>query len=309
MSEFISVDWGTTSFRVRLVQRETLLVLAALQTSYGIGRTFRDWQTSGVERKQFYFSYLDSQIAELFKDHDRVPDRIPVIASGMIGSSIGLTEVPYHTLPIATNGSSMTLETIALSGRGYSQIFIVPGIQTSCDVLRGEETLLIGAAANASAASFYIFPGTHSKHIAVRNGFAEQFTTYMTGEFFELLAKQSVLSSSLEESPFAKDAFQEGVIEGSKKNVLNTAFLARTRQILQKKPFGSNYHFLSGVMIGNELSEVPLEHSHITIVANQTLSNLYVLACQQIWPDKTVVVIDADDALLRGQIILLNQAE
>ena len=46
----------------------------------------------------------------------------------------------------------------------------------------------------------FIFPGTHSKHVTVKNGNVIDIKTYMTGEFFELLSVKSILSATIEKT-------------------------------------------------------------------------------------------------------------
>ncbi len=66
--------------------------------------------------------------------------------------------------------------------------------------MRGEETQLIGCLKSGKQDGFFIFPGTHSKHVEVEDGMVKDFKTYMTGEFFELLSQKSILLNSVEEN-------------------------------------------------------------------------------------------------------------
>lgn len=66
--------------------------------------------------------------------------------------------------------------------------------------MRGEETQLIGCIQDDDQTisdRMFILPGTHSKHILVRNQQITAFKTYMTGEISDLLSNKSILKNSL----------------------------------------------------------------------------------------------------------------
>ena len=54
-------------------------------------------------------------------------------------------------------------------------------------------------------------PGTHTKWVRIEAGEIIQFKTFMTGELFNLLATQSVLRHSLDESGLDKAEFAKVV--------------------------------------------------------------------------------------------------
>jgi hypothetical protein len=61
---FISADWGTTSFRLRVIGNSVVrpVVLAALNPHAGIAATHTEWERSGLppaERVGFYRSVLE----------------------------------------------------------------------------------------------------------------------------------------------------------------------------------------------------------------------------------------------------------
>ena len=73
-----------------------------------------------------------------------------------------------------------------------------------------------------------------AKRPAGIEAFIATFRTYMTGELFDLLSKQSVLRHSTDPAaPFDKSAFLEGVEESVKRPVTGALFRVRTRQVLR----------------------------------------------------------------------------
>src|SRR5450432_1404958 len=121
----------------------------------------------------------------------------------MASSTLGMVELPYKELPFLADGSDLRVETIYANGLFHHDVLLISGARTGDDVMRGEETQLVGCALGAGYATqageqVFIFPGTHSKHVVVREGRVIAFKTYMTGEFFELLSKKSILAGDVE---------------------------------------------------------------------------------------------------------------
>jgi 2-dehydro-3-deoxygalactonokinase len=194
MDRFLSCDWGTSSFRLRLIKTDKLTVLAEEVNADGIADIYKEWTQSGKdenERLLFYKCCLGKQIVRL---EDRVGyalNEMPVLLSGMASSSIGMIELPYKELPFKVDGSDIDHRMIPASAQFSHDLFIISGARTSDDVLRGEETMLIGSEyEDNDMERVFIFPGTHSKHIYVHKGVATHFKTYMTGELFNLLARK-----------------------------------------------------------------------------------------------------------------------
>ena len=68
MKNFFSCDWGTSAFRLRLVDAETLKLLSEIKTDYGIALAFELWkQTKQPEEKRiaFYQTYLFIQVKKI----------------------------------------------------------------------------------------------------------------------------------------------------------------------------------------------------------------------------------------------------
>ncbi len=121
---------------------------------------------------------------------------------GMIGSAQGWHEVPYITAEQAdVSGLSQGCFRFSHQDRHIS---IIPGLSLAgfdgtIDVMRGEETLYLGATAGLPEQDRYIcLPGTHSKWPDARAGRIDSFATFMTGEMFELATSHSMLAPVLE---------------------------------------------------------------------------------------------------------------
>src|SRR5258706_8263663 len=310
-------DWGTSALRVRLVDAEAITVLAEVKSADGISKTFESWKNRGKSEKDrlsFYQSVLAVQIKKLGEQLRSLLNEVPVIVSGMVSSDIGMIEIPYKEIPFDLNGSGPTVERMDATANFKHSLFVISGVKTTDDVMRGEETQLIGCInKDDKEEHLFIFPGTHSKHVTVKSGAFTGFKTYMTGEFFDLLSAKSILSSSLERgegliSETHKKSFEEGVKASGQSNLLHNSFLARTNHLFKRLTQQQNYYYLSGVIIGTEVGELRTNNNQIMLVASGELMELYMIALKTVCGDPlNLKVEDPDQALVNGQLrIIMN---
>lgn len=305
MSMFISCDWGTTNLRLRLVDSHSKSVLKEIKTHDGIASVYRSWsvlpKNGDKERTAFYLSFLQRHITAVEYEL-ALPSNTPIVISGMASSSIGIAELEYKTLPIHANGSDLLVKSIDASSTFSNPVYIVSGLCTANDVLRGEETLLAGCDTLPGKTELFIFPGTHSKHIYVFDGKAERFSTYMTGEFFELLSKHSILSASLslQEDP-RTPFFEKGIKEGESTNLLNSAFQVRVNHLFKKSSAGENVDYLSGLLIGHELKEIKAEtFDLVTVVSSSDLLGKYVDGLEVLGLSHKTKSVEASEVIVAG---------
>lgn len=83
-------------------------------------------------------------------------------------------------------------------------VVIVPGVKTEgetiadADMMRGEETELIGLMEHLERAAVYVLPGSHSKLIHVdAAGRIVDFTTMLTGEMIAALSQNTILKDAV----------------------------------------------------------------------------------------------------------------
>lgn len=314
---FLSCDWGTSSFRLRLVGEDERVVAEEV-SGVGSAEMYKRWtatKKAEAERLFFYQAYLHEQMKKLEAKADVALNNVPVLISGMASSTIGLLELPYKELPFYADGSDLVWRVIEPSEPFSNKLILISGVRTANDVMRGEETLFVGCAITTEQKErVYIFPGTHSKHVYVRSGIAHAFQTYMTGEFFELLSTKSILSNSVEKAPTANNVrnifFEKGIIDGAATNLLNSAFHVRTAQLFAKHTPNENYHYLSGLLIGTELKELKQNTIRsICLVCGQALEWPYKQGLKVLGLDKDLEFKNADAALVKGQLRIYNAVE
>ncbi|MEX3006985.1 2-dehydro-3-deoxygalactonokinase [Hoeflea sp. TYP-13] len=262
----VAVDWGTSSFR-----------LWALKDDGGVAVELQNKSGMATLKPQEFRRVLDESRRDL-----GLSDEIPVIICGMAGSAQGWMEAPYADLPARLTEVPGTAVRIP-SDRG--DIRILPGLAqrdpSQPDVIRGEETLLLGALVERKIEGTVCLPGTHSKWARIDNGSVTGFSTAMTGEVFALLSQNSTLahfvrpadSHSYGGAPFS-DAVRQAVEAPS--DILQALFSVRAAPLLGCARSDEMAARLSGLLIGLEIAGMKNRAgSHVTLISSGILAENY----------------------------------
>ena len=289
---YVAVDWGTSSFRLWLMNRAGD-VLAESRSQEGMMAAARTGFPTVLQ------SHLDAVSAA---------DHLPVVICGMAGARQGWVEAGYIDTPAPL--ASLLQRAIPVPGQPRD-IRILPGIAQrhpkAPDVMRGEETQLLGAL-DADGEAVVCMPGTHSKWATVRGGTVERFTTFMTGELFSAISRETILSLAVADADEAVDtqAFKSAVVAAFETPAFaaNLLFQARSGQLLFGGTPASARERISGTLIGLELAAGLASDGArrgITLVASGSLGELYRLAFDTL--SVAVQPIDSEDACRRGLAI------
>jgi 2-dehydro-3-deoxygalactonokinase len=298
-----------------LVEIAAAKMIAGENSDNGIAKVFELWKQSGDPEDERFFFYLNilRQHIDAFRTKLSFSlDGLPLVISGMACSTLGMIDLPYKELPFSTDGSDLVTKLVEANEDFRHDIIFISGVKTGSDAMRGEETLLVGCFPNEQEQVF-IFPGTHSKHVTVKNGNVIDIKTYMTGEFFELLSVKSILSASIERTADLnneknKKALQSGIKEGLHSNLLNSSFKVRTNYLFHKLSRQENYHYLSGLLIGTEIKEIAGSDLDITLVSNSHLRSHYEMAFNVVMnKTRSVKTQNADEAIVAGQLKILSR--
>jgi 2-dehydro-3-deoxygalactonokinase len=289
-AEYVAVDWGTSSFRLWLIDR-----------AGGVVAERRSPEGMMAAAKLGFAAVLQSHLDAVGAAND-----LPVVICGMAGARQGWVEAGYIDTP--AHLALILQRAVPVPGQSRD-IRILPGIAQrdprAPDVMRGEETQLLGAlGADAAGEAVVCIPGTHSKWARVSGGTVERFATFMTGELFSVVSRETILSHSVvganEEDT---EAFKSAVIAAFETPALaaNLLFRVRSSQLLYGSSPSSAREKISGTLIGLELAaglagDQP--RSGITLVASGRLAVLYRLAFETF--SVAVQSIDAEEAVRRG---------
>jgi len=322
MTTFLSCDWGTSSFRLRLIQALDLDILASEISGQGIAPTCRAWESGGPRERpgrwEFYVQVIHNAITAIEQRIGYTLEQVPVIISGMASSSIGMLELPYGALPFTVDGANVHTHYTPPTTDFPHEIILISGVRSQQDVMRGEETQLVGCISNDLAlADFgtFILPGTHSKHIQVKERQAVELKTFMTGELFELLRRQSILRDAVasHEAPLivtTDGSFSQGVRDAVTQPLLHAAFRVRTHHLFGSFTPIENLDYLSGLLIGAELQELLFtDPGTLYLCGGAHLQQRYATALSVLGLTGAVIFSAAwtEDAVVRGQYKIYNQ--
>lgn len=288
---YVAVDWGTSSFR--------LWLMGAGGEVFGERRS--DEGMTAAARTGF------APVLQLHLDALGAAASLPVVICGMAGARQGWVEAGYVDTP--AHLSEILKGAVVVSGQPRD-IRILPGIAqrdaAAPDVMRGEETQLLGALGlDAPGEALVCMPGTHSKWVRLRGGTVERFATFMTGELFSVVARDTILSHAIAGADEAvdADAFRLAVAEAFAVPALsaNLLFRVRSRQLLFGGSAQAGRETISGTLIGAELAAGLAERERatpVTLIASGRLQRLYQIALEGL--SIPLNVMDAEEAVRRG---------
>ena len=294
----ICCDWGTSNFRLYLVEKATLTIVADLKKADGVAALNDAWKNTDTKqpRSDFFRDYLTQCIHELALKSKKELKEVSVVLSGMSSASIGMVEVAYAELPFDLNNPNLNCEQFSDTTTHSNKIYVFGGLRSENDVMRGEEIELLGLRDQLPSSCLCILPGTHSKHIKVDKGAVSSFETFMTGEVFSLMKQHSILKNSLQNAGQMNDAdFMRGVKAASENKLLNTMFHVRTNDLLHGLDSTSNEAYLSGLLIGTELQKAAAFEGDIVLGGNTIFSALYKRALETIKPNVKLQLIAPED--------------
>lgn len=299
MSRLLAVDWGSSSLRAALLDEEGT-VLEQRTAARGM-LTIAPGGFSDVF-EQHFGDWMDAPGTRC-------------LMAGMVGSKQGWVEAGYCACPAGLDEIAAALRPVdARSSKPGRRIAIVPGV--SCeragvpDVMRGEETQVFGALdlLGVQEGSF-VLPGTHSKWVQVEAGRIRELTTVMSGEFYDLLRKHSILARSLPAADAALDeaSFDRGVavaLQGG--SLMQTAFSVRTLSLFDRMTAEALASYLSGLVIGEELRCRPLRQgAGVVVIGAPALASRFERALRL---QGVASVLLGDEAAWRGLWVINARA-
>lgn len=268
-ARLIALDWGSTRLRVFLLG-EGGDVLQTRQSDDGAATLKGAAQYAGA---------LAALVGDWRADHPGVP----LLACGMVGSQYGWREAPYVRCP--ADAAALAAQVLKLD----EHLSIVPGLVDDTaqpDVMRGEETQIVGALAlhpELADDACLVLPGTHAKWARVQAGRVTGFATHMTGELFALLRQHSVLARLMPadgSSPPSPEAFLCGVDAAREDGGLaHQLFAVRTLGLFRQLAPEQLPDYLSGLLIGHEIaSELNSATQRLALIGDPALCARYAQA-------------------------------
>ncbi len=183
-SYFIAVDWGQNYFRAYLVDPRGVVQR----------RVTSDDGTDGVRPDQF--GQALSAICGTWLS--QYPEAT-ILLSGMVGSSQGWVKTAFLPCPAGPD-DILAGAAVVTTARGHKPI-ILPGLSREdedmgLDVMRGPEIMALGTGLRDG---IVCVPGLMSRWIELRGGRIVRFASFMTGDIYTAMRRQSSLAKVKDE--------------------------------------------------------------------------------------------------------------
>lgn len=255
MANYITIDGGTTNTRISLVKDYE--VIETLK--YNVGAR------AGIDDNLLLKTTVKNGISKLLSQNGlKKEDITRILASGMITSEFGLFKLDHATTPIGLDGLHECMHEVVIQDISDIPFVFMRGVKTGCktledaDMMRGEETELMGIMSDDDGECVYILPGSHSKIIKTdSDGKIVSFATMLTGEMTAALSQNTILKASIE---FFDTIDSEYLVKGyeycNNKGINEALFKVR----ILKNIFGCEslnaYSFFMGVILCGEVDAV-----------------------------------------------------
>ena len=301
---WVAADWGSSNLRVWGLDQHDQVIAQASSDKGMLALTPTQYE---------------AELLRLITDWLPANRQVDVVVCGMAGARQGWLEAAYLPVPTPLHQLGMGAVTPQLASQQL-RVYLLPGLSqtranaTHFDVMRGEETQLAGLLADHPHFSgLACLPGTHSKWAHLKAGTVSGFSTYLTGELYQLLARQSVLRHSIGsddlDDEMGRDAFVAAVRESYEEPdaFSSRLFGLRAQDLLDPKlPSDAPRHNLlaarlSGLVIGLELAGASRQYASdapITLIGNHALCQRYTLALDTI--GRPAQHLDGSTAVLAG---------
>lgn len=287
----IGVDWGTSNLRVHQINHDGAII-ESRRSAQGI-----------LNVPTFGFAHvLEEQAGDWLREHAQVP----AVACGMVGARQGWVEVPYVNCPVTVADLAAALRSVDLAdGRA---LHLVSGAawragDDLADVIRGEETIIVGALRGALEQGLVCLPGTHAKWAWVAGGALQRFRTAMSGEVYQLLLEHSILGRmAARDAAFDERAFRRGVLRAaSDGGLLHHLFSVRALRLFDELSEQQAPSYLSGLLTGADVLAMRAADelgASVSLLGEGAAGNAYAQAFEVL--DVPFTAIDGEAALARG---------
>lgn len=296
MANYITIDGGTTNTRVSLVRDMKILDVQ----KYAVGAKI------GSENKQILKNTIKDAVNQILSNNNmKESDITKILASGMITSDGGLCNLGHLVVPCGINELTLGMHETVIEEISSIPFVFVRGVKKcgetieDIDMMRGEETELIGLGERLEADCLYVLPGSHSKLIFTDSkGRISQFSTELTGELISAVAEGTILINSidLKNSKTDFNYLCKGY-EYSKKHGMNSAlFKVRILDKLLGKSPDEVFGFFLGAVLAPEIENIIKTNAKKVIICGKEELKIPTAMLVRKFSSKEVIEIDSDVA-------------
>lgn len=312
MKYYITVDGGTTNTRVSLVK--DLCVLETVKIALGA--------RAGMDGNAPLKAAIKEAIQSLLSRFSLSESAITrVLASGMITSEFGLCTLPHLPAPAGIEELHGAMHETSIPEITSIPFVFLRGVicggecPTDTDMMRGEETELMGLWEEGETSALYVLPGSHSKLIQTdAHGRIQHFCTMLTGEMIAALAEHTILRDAvdLRTDIFDKESLCMGY-RYTRDNGLNEA-LFKVRILKNRFAYApeKTYSFFLGAVLSAEIDAIIASPVRRVIVGGRAQIKHATAALLQAFSTQEILTVSdehAANAATRGMIRIYEYGE
>ncbi len=294
MSIYIAVDGGTTTTRVILVKdykmADTIKVHAGARAN--------------MENENLLKNALKDAVQQILSRNNLTESDVSrILASGMITSEFGLLKLDHIFTPAGIPELHKNMHEQIFPEISSVPFVFVRGVKTKADsfecadMMRGEETELMGILNADYGKCVYVLPGSHSKIIETdESGKITDFATMLTGEMIASLSQYTILKDAVD---LSTESFDESyLLKGyacAKKDGLNKAlFKTRILKNLYKATAEETYSFFIGAVLCDEIECILQAEAQAVVLGGKAQIKNAMAYILQNCSDKKVIVLDEE---------------
>jgi len=303
MSTYITIDGGTTSTRVHFFQNERIIDTIKLNVGARVS----------IGNREKYICEIKSAIDDIIlRNKVSVIERI--LASGMITSEFGLCNLPHINAPVGINELHKAMYETTINEISDIPFVFMRGVKLdvqdidSFDMMRGEETELMGIMQDEYGECIYVLPGSHSKIIKTDNmRKIVSFSTMLTGEMISSLSQGTILKDAVDLSvdTIHKEYLLKGYEYAETAGINKALFKVRILKNIFDCSKEEVYSFFIGIVLCDEILNI-IKHDTETVVlgGREQIKRAMALILKE-KTNKNIIELDekaVDDSTSKGMV-------
>jgi 2-dehydro-3-deoxygalactonokinase len=320
----IYIDMGTTNTRAWLMCDRQ--ILARVSEPVGVRDAARDGPAGQIRAT---LRKLTVKLRSEFTLSSCTP--MCIAAAGMIGSPLGLAEIPHVPAPAGFVRLAASSRWFQFPEVSELPILVVPGVRSGpermtidtihqTDVMRGEETLCVGlhTLGLVRVPGIVLSLGSHWKAIRLdADGCVERSVTSLSGELVHAAQMQTILASSvLRERPgtISQEWTEAGMREQRRSGLARALFCVRLLELAGQGTPEDRLAFMIGAFLATDLDKLVrsgmfLSDLPVVVVGPAALAEAWRKALTEASVSAKVVAPDSTEAaLLEGLRRILVEA-
>ena len=292
MSLYIIIDGGTTNTRINLVENKKIID----DINLNVGARM------GIDNKNLLKAEIKKAIHKLLKQNNRnEKDVVRILSSGMITSEFGLCNLEHIKTPAGVDELHNGMKEIVLKEIADIPFVFIRGVKMDAqsfentDIMRGEETEIMGLISADYGKCVYVLPGSHSKIISTDDtGKICSFFTMLTGEMIASLSQHTILKDSVDlntydiNNEFLLKGYDYCKSEGINKSLFKTRILKNVFQCNAEEL----YSFFMGTVLCGEIQQIINLDAETVVIGGKSQIKVAMSVVLNARDNKKIVTLD-----------------